>query len=267
MATDQGKIGELTGVAALADAREESIAAVGLPTFRHLTRSRRHGARSLAPTSARTSSPKRLLPLHDWARGNGAVFVGSGCGCARSSIRGRRTGWGPVLEEVRAVRRSVGVCDMSSPWQDRCQGPDAAAFLDRALRQHVFQARGRPRSLRHDAARRRVRARRRHGCAPRREPLPDHDHDRARGRASTSTCISVTRCCGPNSMCSSSPSRISGRNSRWPGRGRVICSSVCSTRCDISNTAFPYMANGEITPRQRSARPPLPDLIFGRTGL
>jgi len=41
------------------------------------------------------------------------------------------TGWGPVLEEARNVRRAVGLCEVSSLGKVDVQGPDAATFLDR----------------------------------------------------------------------------------------------------------------------------------------
>jgi glycine cleavage system aminomethyltransferase T len=51
------------------------------------------------------------------------------CGCGRWSIRGK-PGWEPVLREARAVRRSVGITDVSTLGKIDVQGPDAARFLD-----------------------------------------------------------------------------------------------------------------------------------------
>ena len=56
-----------------------------------------------------------------------------GSGCGRNGIRApaRRDWQRSVSREVDAVRRSVGVCDVSTLGKIDIQGADAAAFLDR----------------------------------------------------------------------------------------------------------------------------------------
>ncbi|SEE38917.1 sarcosine oxidase subunit alpha [Rhizobiales bacterium GAS188] len=131
MATDQGKIGGLLGSAILAEARGEPLAEVGLPTFRPYAMPVAWGALA-GDEVGRRFKPKRLLPLHDWHEKNSAVFVTIGL-WMRPLVYSpsRDTSWGPVLEEVRAVRRSVGITDMSSLGKIDVQGPGAASFLDR----------------------------------------------------------------------------------------------------------------------------------------
>lgn len=131
MATDQGKIGGLTGSAILAEARGEPVAAIGLPTFRPYTAPVSWGALAGADTRDKFK-PERRLPLHDWNAANGAVFVKIGL-WVRPLVYSPTgdTSWGPVLEEARAVRRAVGINDGSSLGKIDIQGKDAATFLDR----------------------------------------------------------------------------------------------------------------------------------------
>ncbi|WP_342364300.1 sarcosine oxidase subunit alpha family protein [Terrarubrum flagellatum] len=131
MATDQGKIGGLVGSAVLADARGEPIAKVGLSRMRPYAQPATWGALAGADVGAHFK-PKRRLPLHDWHARNGAVFTNIGI-WLRPLVYSPAgdTSWGPVLDEARAARRSVGVTDMSSLGKIDVQGPDAATFLDR----------------------------------------------------------------------------------------------------------------------------------------
>jgi methylglutamate dehydrogenase subunit C len=131
MATDQGKIGSLVGSAVLAQARGEAIAAVGLPRFRPYTTPVAWGALAGADVGAHFK-PERLLPLHDWHKRSGAVFVKIGL-WLRPLVYSPSgdTSWEPVLAEARAVRHSVGMTDVSSLGKIDVQGPDAARFLDR----------------------------------------------------------------------------------------------------------------------------------------
>jgi sarcosine oxidase subunit alpha len=73
--------------------------------------------------------PRRTLPLHDWHEAAGATFVNAGL-WLRPLVYSQLAGWEPVLAEARAVRRGVGVCDVSSLGKIDVQGPDAARFLD-----------------------------------------------------------------------------------------------------------------------------------------
>ena len=131
MGTDQGRIGGLVGSAILAEARGVSVAQVGLPNFRPFATPVTWGALAGSEVGAHFK-PRRLLPLHDWHEANGAVFVKIGL-WLRPLVYSPEgdTSWGPVLEEARHVRRSVGLCDVSSLGKIDVRGPDAAAFLDK----------------------------------------------------------------------------------------------------------------------------------------
>ena len=92
-------------------------------------RSRCPSPRSRAAKSRQHLKPKRRLPLHDWHEAAGATFVATGL-WMRPLVYSRITGWEAVLREARAVRRSVGITDVSTLGKIDVQGPDAAKFLD-----------------------------------------------------------------------------------------------------------------------------------------
>ena len=131
MATDQGKTGGLVGSAILAQARGESIAAIGLPTFRPYVAPVSFGALAGGETGDHFK-PKRRLPLHDWHARHGAVFVKLGL-WLRPLVYSptKDMSWAPVLVEARAARGSVGITDVSSLGKIDVQGRDASIFLDR----------------------------------------------------------------------------------------------------------------------------------------
>lgn len=128
MATDQGRIGGLAAAAVLAEARGTPVSEVGQVKPRPYAQPVPFAA--LAGGEVRGHyKPKRRLPLHDWHERAGATFVNTGL-WLRPLVYSRAAGWEPVLEEARAVRRSVGITDVSTLGKLDVQGPDAARFLD-----------------------------------------------------------------------------------------------------------------------------------------
>ena len=128
MATDQGRIGGLVGSAVLAQARGVALSEVGQPRPRPFAQPVPFAA--LAGGEVREHyKPKRRLPLHDWHEAAGATFVAAGL-WLRPLVYSRQQGWEAVLNEARAVRRSVGITDVSTLGKIDVQGPDAARFLD-----------------------------------------------------------------------------------------------------------------------------------------
>jgi methylglutamate dehydrogenase subunit C len=128
MATDQGRIGGLVGSAVLAQARGLPLSQVGQPRPRPYAQPVPLAV--LAGSEVRQHlKPKRRVPLHDWHEAAGASFVTSGL-WLRPLVYSRQSGWEPVLREARAVRRSVGITDVSTLGKIDVQGPDAAKFLD-----------------------------------------------------------------------------------------------------------------------------------------
>lgn len=131
MATDQGKTGGLVGSAILAEARAETVEAVGVPTFRPYVTPVAIGALAGREVGQHYKS-KRRTALHDWHERAGAVFLETGLWLRPLYYtKTNETGWDPILREARAVRRSVGICDVSTLGKIDVQGPDAATFLDR----------------------------------------------------------------------------------------------------------------------------------------
>jgi sarcosine oxidase subunit alpha len=128
MAGDQGRIGGLVGSAVLAEARGLALSEVGQIKPRPYTQPVPFAA--LAGGEVREHfKPKRRVPLHDWHEAAGASFVSTGL-WLRPLVYSREAGWKPVLHEARAVRRSVGVTDVSTLGKIDVQGADAARFLD-----------------------------------------------------------------------------------------------------------------------------------------
>ena len=128
MATDQGRIGGLVGSAVLAEARGVPLAEVGALRARPFTQPVPFAA--LAGGEVREHyRPKRRLPLHDWHESAGATFVPTGL-WLRPLVYSRQSGWPPVLAEASAVRKRVGITDVSTLGKIDVQGPDAARFLD-----------------------------------------------------------------------------------------------------------------------------------------
>jgi sarcosine oxidase subunit alpha len=132
MATDQGRLSNVNGLAILAEATGRPIAQVGTTTFRPYYAPVSFGAIA-GPFKGRHFQPVRKTPLHEWAAENGAVFVETGLWM--------RSSWFPkageddwlesVTREVRATRERVGLCDVSTLGKIDLQGPDAAEFLNR----------------------------------------------------------------------------------------------------------------------------------------
>jgi methylglutamate dehydrogenase subunit C len=132
MATDQGKISNVNGLAILAEATGRTIPEVGITTFRPFYTPVSFGALA-GPYHGHHFQPARKTALHDWAEELGAVFVEAGLWYRTQWFpQGHETDWlESVTREVRTVRERVGVCDVSTLGKIDVQGPDAAEFLNR----------------------------------------------------------------------------------------------------------------------------------------
>jgi len=132
MATDQGKIGNMQGLAALATLTGRSIPDTGITTFRPPYTPVAIGAFA-GPHRGRHFRPTRLTPSHRWAQEQGAVFVETGAWMRAQYFPqdGERDWLKTVNREVQTVRSAVGFCDVSTLGKIEVHGPDAAAFLDR----------------------------------------------------------------------------------------------------------------------------------------
>jgi sarcosine oxidase subunit alpha len=132
MATDQGKVSNVSGLAILAEVSGRTIPQVGTTTYRPPYVPVSFGAMS-GHHRGKDFRPTRLPPSHQWATEQGAVFVESGQWLrAQYYPRGAEKDWlETVNREVTATRGGVGVCDVSTLGKIEIEGADAAAFLDR----------------------------------------------------------------------------------------------------------------------------------------
>jgi heterotetrameric sarcosine oxidase alpha subunit len=131
MGTDQGKTGNLVGLALMAGLSDQPIEALGPTTFRPPYVPVTVGALAGAEVGAHFR-PLRLTPMHDWHVGAGAEFVDAGLWRRpRYYPRPGEDLLAATLREARAVRESVGLVDVSPLGKIDVQGPDAAEFLDR----------------------------------------------------------------------------------------------------------------------------------------
>jgi methylglutamate dehydrogenase subunit C len=132
MATDQGKLSNVNGLAILAEATGRTIAQVGTTTFRPFYTPVSFGALA-GPYRGHHFQPVRKTALHDWAADLGAVFVEAGLWYrAQWFPQAGETDWlESVTREVLTVRDRVGVCDVSTLGKIDIQGPDAGELLNR----------------------------------------------------------------------------------------------------------------------------------------
>ena len=132
MATDQGKLSNVSGHALLAAATGKRIAEAGTilsrPPYLPVAI-----AAFAGDHRGEQFRPVRHTPSHAWAEEHGAVFTDSGqWKRAEYYPRPGETHWRQTVDrEVTATRTGVGVCDVSTLGKIDVHGPDAGAFLDR----------------------------------------------------------------------------------------------------------------------------------------
>ena len=129
--TDQGKLGNVNGIAILARALGREIADVGTTMFRPAYTPATFGAIAGRDVGD-LFDPVRQTPMHGWHAAQGAVWEDVG--------RWKRPRYYPapgedmdaaVARECLAVRHGVGIMDVSTLGKIDIQGSDAARFLDR----------------------------------------------------------------------------------------------------------------------------------------
>ncbi|WP_299133755.1 sarcosine oxidase subunit alpha family protein [uncultured Amaricoccus sp.] len=132
MATDQGKIANVAGLAILAELTGRAVPETGTTTYRPP-----YAPVPIATLGAGAAGqgfqPRRLTPAHAPAAALGARFVEAGLWFRPSWFpRPGETEWRQSCDrEVAMVRQAVGVCDVTTLGKIDVQGPDAATFLDR----------------------------------------------------------------------------------------------------------------------------------------
>ncbi|MCS3765954.1 MULTISPECIES: sarcosine oxidase subunit alpha family protein [Bradyrhizobium] len=132
MATDQGKTSNLSGLAIMAEQTGRTISDIGTTVFRPPYSPVAIGALA-GHHRGKDFRPVRLAPTHEWSREQGAVFVATGQWLRAQyyPTPGEQDWLTTVNREVLAVRRRVGICDVSTLGKIDIQGTDAAEFLER----------------------------------------------------------------------------------------------------------------------------------------
>jgi methylglutamate dehydrogenase subunit C len=132
MASDQGKIGGVVGLAIMSALAKRSIPETGTTTFRPPYTPVALGAIA-GHHRGKKFRPVRLPSSHQWALQRGAVMMESGAWLrAQYYPRPGEADWlETVNREVRTVRSSVGVCDVSTLGRIDIQGSGAGVLLDR----------------------------------------------------------------------------------------------------------------------------------------
>ena len=130
MATDQGKLSNMHGLAIAAEMLGKPIPEVGLTTFRSPYTPTTFGA-IVGHAKGKLFDPERRTPIDGWAAENGAVFEPVGqWRRARYFPRGDEDMHAAVARECRTMREHVGVFDASTLGKIEIVGPDAAAFMN-----------------------------------------------------------------------------------------------------------------------------------------
>ncbi len=130
MATDQGKLSNINGLAVLSDAISQPIPQVGTTTFRPPYTPVTFGTLA-GEARGDIFQPLRRTPMHEWHEANGAYWEPVGHWrrpyCYQ---RAGETEEQAVHREVRNTRNAVGLLDASTLGKILVKGPDAGRLLD-----------------------------------------------------------------------------------------------------------------------------------------
>lgn len=130
MATDQGKLSNINGLAVLADALDTGIPQVGTTTFRPPYTPISMGAIA-GEARGEIFQPLRRTPMHAWHEKNGAHW--EPVGHWRRPYCFQQPGESvedAVNREITNTRTSLGLLDASTLGKIVVKGPDAGKFLD-----------------------------------------------------------------------------------------------------------------------------------------
>ncbi len=132
MATDQGKMSNVGGLAIMAELTGQTIPQTGTTTFRPP-----YTPVQIAAMGARAQgkgfAPQRFTPAHGFVLERKAPVIEAGLWYRASYFpQASETNWRQSCDrEVGFVRNAVGICDVTTLGKIDIQGPDAAEFLDR----------------------------------------------------------------------------------------------------------------------------------------
>ncbi len=130
MATDQGKLSNINGLAILSDALGQPIPQTGTTTFRPPYTPISMGAIGGEARGA-VFQPIRRTPMHGWHENHGAEW--EPVGQWRRPYAFKRSGESihdAVMREVKNTRERLGLLDASTLGKLIVKGPDAGRFLD-----------------------------------------------------------------------------------------------------------------------------------------
>ncbi|MEZ5886756.1 MAG: sarcosine oxidase subunit alpha family protein [Paracoccaceae bacterium] len=130
MATDQGKLSNINGLAILSDALSQAIPQTGTTTFRPPYTPISMGAIA-GEARGEIFQPLRKTPMDGWHAANGAYF--EPVGLWRRTYCYQRPGESvheAVNREILNTRNKVGMLDASTLGKLLVKGPDAGKFLD-----------------------------------------------------------------------------------------------------------------------------------------
>ena len=132
MATDQGKIANIPGLAMMAEISGKTMDDVGTTIFRPPYTPVPIGAFA-GRGRGQHFMPTRKTPTHGWAEEQNAVFVEAGLWKrAQWYPRAGETHWRQSVDrEVIATRSSLGICDVSTLGKIDIKGRDAREFVNR----------------------------------------------------------------------------------------------------------------------------------------
>ena len=130
MATDQGKLSNINGLAILAGQLGEEIPKVGTTTFRPPYTPISMGAIA-GEARGELFQPMRKTPIHAWHEENGAHWEPVGhWRRPYAFLKNGESVHDAVMREVTATREKVGLLDASTLGKLVVKGPDAGRFLD-----------------------------------------------------------------------------------------------------------------------------------------
>ncbi|MDZ4391805.1 sarcosine oxidase subunit alpha family protein [Cypionkella sp.] len=132
MATDQGKTGNVLGLAVMAELTGKTIPETGTTIYRPPYTPVAMGALG-GRARGHDFKPTRQTPSHKWAAEQGAIFVEVGYWLRTQWLprQGETTWRQSVDREVLQTRKSAGICDVTTLGKIDIQGTDAGLFLDR----------------------------------------------------------------------------------------------------------------------------------------
>ena len=131
MATDGGKVGNIIGLALMAEALGKQIPEVGTTTFRPP-----YTPISIGALKGRNVDehfrPLRRTPMHEWNLQHGATMTMAGLWHRPWYFARHGEGLSEAyVRETETTREAVGLCDVTSLGKIAIQGPDATEFLNR----------------------------------------------------------------------------------------------------------------------------------------